>query len=208
METTDIKIPAYRRFIILPAQVVLVLIGKLLIRPLTRRTLPPELRRVSRRPHIIIANHKKALDPLTIISALPLGTIFRLAPVASIMHNFFYDSALRPLVWLIGCFPAKNPRGKHRIFGVDGSVAFLRGGYSFFIFPEGTRVRQERGPARPGIIRIHKALPHVPFILCHISYPKGLKNRLTGRWRTVSYKLVEKPDYSESEKMMDDVFAL
>lgn len=200
--------PAYRKFVVLPVQVVILLLGKVLLLPLTRRRLPPQLKALPAQPHVIVANHKKALDPFIIAASLPARTIFKLAPVAFMTHNFFYDSIIRPLVWAAGCFPAKNPKAKHKLFGVEGGSAFIKSGYSLFIFPEGTRVRQERGPARPGVIRIHQAAPDVPFVLCRIAYQKGVRNLLTGRWRQVSYKVVRRPSYSDPEKLMDEIFAL
>lgn len=184
------------------------MLGKLFLLPLARRSLPPEFKTLPARPHIIVANHKKALDPFIIASSLPTRTIFKLTPVAFMMHNFFYDSFIRPLAWAAGCFPAKNPKDKHKVFGVEGSLAFIKNGYSLFIFPEGTRVREERGQARPGVIRIHQAAPEVPFVLCRIIYHKGVGNLLTGRWREVKYKVVRRPSYSDPEKLMDEVFSL
>lgn len=204
----DAKIPTYRRLAAWPIQVLFLVLGKLLLLPLTRHSIDPKLYQVQDAPYLIVANHKTLLDAFTIGAALPFGVIIKLIPMAFILHNFFYDSPIRPLVWLAGCFPAKNPKDKRRLYGVSAGDAFLNSGYSMLIFPEGTRVRKERGEARPGIIRIHQAMPSVPFILCHITYPKGVKNRLTGRWRTITYKLIEKPNYSDPEKVMDDVFAL
>lgn len=201
------KISAYRKLTVWPIQLALVVLCKILLLPTTRRRVDPKLYRIQSSSYLIVANHKKILDAFT-ITALPLRILLRLMPMAFILHNAFYDSPIRPFAWAAGCFPAKNPKGKHRLYGVDASLAFLNTGYSMLIFPEGTRVRAERGQARPGVIRIHQAMPDVPFILCRISYPNGLKNWLSGRWRTVSYKLVEKPAYSDPERVMDDIFSL
>lgn len=208
MKTPDSPIPTYRRLTAWPIQALLLALGKLLLLPLTRRSVDPKLHTIQNAPCLIVANHKTMLDAFTIGAALPSSVILKLMPMAFILHNAFYDSPIRPLAWLAGCFPAKNPKEKRRLYGVNAGIAFLSSGYSMLIFPEGTRVRGARGEARPGIIRIHQAMPHVPFILCHITYPKGIKNRLSGRWRTVTYKLIEKPTYSDPEKVMDDVFAL
>jgi 1-acyl-sn-glycerol-3-phosphate acyltransferase len=112
-------------------------------------------------------------------------------------------------MWFMGCYPAKNPRGKHKIFGVDGAAQLLSHGFSISIFPEGRRVRNEqRGEAKQGVIRIHQAAPNVPFILAHIEYNHGIKAWIARRRRVITYKLVPNPSYDNPEIIMDEIFAL
>lgn len=191
-------------------QVLVILWNKILMQPFTRRDfsqIPPGA--IMRRSYMLIGNHRRAFDPFVICAILPWRTILSVLPIGFVTHNVFYDSPLRPLLWIMGCFPAKNPKGKHKIFGIDGAVTLLNNGFSIFIFPEGTRIKgKPRGEAKWGVIKIHQATPGTPFILAHIEYNKGIGAWLTFNRRVVRYKLVENPKFDNPESIMDDVFAL
>lgn len=191
-------------------QILIILAVKVLTYPTTRTKINQQLYdKLKDQPYLIIANHRRAFDPFIICSLLPWPLALKLLPISFMSHNVFYDSPLRPLMWLAGCFPARNPKGKHTIFGVEGGLKLLSQGFSLFIFPEGTRVRnQARGTAHNGVVRIHQATPHIPIIICHIEYYKGIKSWLAGRSRSIAYDIVEHPNYDDPEKLMDDVFAL
>ena len=191
-------------------QFCILVFGKIALQPFTRvdtTAVKPEL--IKNQPYIIVGNHRHGPDPFVICSGMPAKTVLKITPVGFMTKNIFYDSPLRPLLWLSGCYPARDPKGKHKIYGVDGSIKLLENGFSMFIFPEGTRVRNSsRGQAHNGIIRVHKAVPNIPMILCHIEYNKGLKAWLTGNRRTVKYRVIDKPNYTDPEKVMDDIYAL
>lgn len=190
-------------------QFLILIVGKIALQPFTRvytSAVNPKL--LKNQPYLIIANHRGWIDPFVISCCLPARTVFKITPVTYMTKNIFYDSPLRPLLWISGAYPARNPKGKHSLFGVDGSVQLLQNGFSVFIFPEGTRIKEGRGAAHSGVVRIHKATPNVPVILCHIEYNKGIKAWLTRRRRVVKYGVVEHPNYDNPERIMDDVFAL
>jgi 1-acyl-sn-glycerol-3-phosphate acyltransferase len=196
-----------RYYLIKCSQLVIIAVCKVIFTPTTKRTLMPV--HPAKQSYLFAANHRRAFDPFVICALLPWRDIVKTLPLGFMSHNVFYDSPLRPFMWLAGCFPAKNPHGKHKIFGVDGAAKLLSEGFSIFVFPEGTRVyNRPRGDARPGIIRIHKASKQTPFILCHIEYHKDLRAWLTGNRRTVKYRVIDKPNYDNPEKVMDDVYAL
>jgi 1-acyl-sn-glycerol-3-phosphate acyltransferase len=140
---------------------------------------------------------------------LTFSTILKILPVGFMTHNAFYDSPLRPLLWLAGCYPAKNPKNKHALFGVGASADLLKRKYSICIFPEGTRVRnKQRGEANWGVVKIHQESPQTPFILAHLEYNSGLKAWLHGNKWVVRYKLVQNPHFNDPESIMDEIFAL
>lgn len=184
--------------------------GKIVLRPFTRvdaRAVNPKL--IHNQPYILVANHRRGIDPFVIMTCMPAKTVFRITPVSFMTKNIFYDSPLWPLLWLSGCFAARNSWGIHKLFGVAGATSLLDHGFSLFIFPEGTRIKkQPRGKAHSGIIRIHTAMPKIPIILCHIEYNKGIKAWATGNRRSVAYKLIEKPSFNDAEKIMDEIFAI
>lgn len=191
-------------------QFAILVVGKILLQPFTRvDTYSVKPQNIENRPYIFVSNHRGSLDPFIIGCCLPVGTVFKITPVAFMTKNIFYDSPLRPFLWLAGAYAARSPKGKHKIYGVDGSVELLQNGFSMFIFPEGTRVRGNgRGQAHSGVVRIHSATPNIPIILCHIEYNKGIKSWLTGSRRTVKYRVIKNPNYTDPEKVMDDVYAL
>lgn len=190
-------------------QFLILIIGKIALQPFTRvytSAVNPKI--LKNQPYLIVSNHRGWIDPFVVSCCLPARTVFKITPVTYMTKNIFYDSLLRPLLWISGAYPARNPKNKHSLYGVDGSVRLLQNGFSVFIFPEGTRIQWGRGEAHTGVIRIHKAVPSVPIMLCHIEYNKGIKAWLTGRRRVVKYGLVEHPNYNDPERIMDDVFAL
>jgi len=207
---TRFKQFAIRRHLQHVFQYILLVACKLALQPFTRAdtaAVKPEF--LKNQPYIIISNHRHWIDPFVICAALPVRSVFKITPVSFMTKNIFYDSLLKPLMWLAGAYPARNPNGNHKLFGVDGSIQLLQNGFSMCIFPEGKCVfGAERVPAHTGVIRIHQAVPRIPFILCHIEYNNGIKPWLTGRRRVVRYCLVDAPHYANADVIMDDIFAL
>src|ERR1700741_748010 len=111
-------------------QLLILSVGKLVFLPVTKRDVSLLEVAPERKHYIIVANHKRALDPFVIICGLPYKQVCQALPIAFMTSNFFYDSFIRPLCWLSGCFPARNPKGKHKVFGVEGSITLLRHGFS------------------------------------------------------------------------------
>lgn len=198
-----------RRICQYAAQLLILTIGKIFFVPVTKRDVSAIKNQLPKTGYLIVANHSRSLDPFVIICGLPYGLALKLLPIGFMTQNFFYDSFIRPLCWLAGCYPARNPKDKHKIFGVDGSVILLNNGFSVFVFPEGKRMRDgSRGQAHHGVTRIKEALPHAPTLLCHIKYNNGLKAMLMGKRFEIVYKLAQKTKYTDPESIMDELFAL
>jgi hypothetical protein len=191
-------------------QLLILLFAKLALQPFTLAdTAAVKPNSIQKGGYLIVANHRRAIDPFVACGSLPFRTILKILPIGFMTHNVFYDSPLRPFLWLAGCYPAKNPKGNHAVFGITASTHLLQQRYSICIFPEGTRVRHKpRGKAHWGVIKVHQEAPQIPFILAHIEYNPGLKAWLRGRRRMAHYKLVEKPNFNNPEVIMDEIFAL
>lgn len=190
-------------------QLLILTIGKILFVPVTKRYTKNIDATIKNQPYLIVGNHQRALDPFVIICGLPYKHALRLLPIGFMTANFFYDSFIRPLCWIAGCFPARNPKGKHTIFGVDGASILLNSGFSIFIFPEGKRMRDgSRGPAHHGVTRIHEQASNIPLLLCHIKYNNGLKALFSGKRFEIVYNLSKKQTYKSPELLMDELFAL
>lgn len=198
-----------RRVVQFAAQLLILTIGKIFFVPVTKRDTRALKSDFVRQSYLIVANHQRALDPFVIICGLPYKHALKLLPINFMTANFFYDSFIRPLCWVSGCFPARNPKGKHKIYGVDGGVELLQNNFSVFVFPEGKRMRDgSRGQAHSGVVRINQASPNTPLLLCHIKYNNGLKALLRGKRFDITYSLAKKQTYANPEPVMDEVFAL
>ncbi|HSE60744.1 MAG TPA: lysophospholipid acyltransferase family protein [Candidatus Saccharimonadales bacterium] len=191
-------------------QIVIVLFSKILLQPFTRRDYSlVDKNAIKNIPHLLIGNHRRGSDPFALCSILPWASILKILPIGFMTHNVFYDSPLRPLLWLAGCYPAKSPKGQHKLFGIEGSLKLIKEGYSICIFPEGTRIRKPgRGEAHWGVIKIHAASQNTPFILAHIEYKPGIKAWFTFNRRIIRYKLIENPQFDNPELIMDEIFSL
>lgn len=189
-----------RKYCQLAVQLLLLTLVKILLLPFTRRTL--KLSGLPRGGCLVIANHRRALDPFIICGCLPYRYFVHMAPIGFMTHNVFYDSPLRPFAWLLGCFPARNPRQRQTLYGIEGSLRLLDAGCSVLIFPEGVRVRgRERSEAKPGAFVIHQARLGVPLVMCHISYKRF-------RARVTIMHLANPPLFTSPEALMDRVFVL
>lgn len=190
-------------------QILILTIGKIIFLPVTKRDVSLIKVGLKHKAYIVVANHSRALDPFITICGMPYAQALKLLPIAFMTSNFFYDSFIRPLCWLAGCFPARDPKGKHKVFGVEGSIELLSSGFCVFVFPEGKRMRDgTRGPAHHGVTRIHQALPDVPLLLCHMKYHNGLRALLTGKRFEIVYSFGKKTKYDNPESIMDELFAL
>jgi len=195
----------FRKYCQLFSQLLVLTVCKIIFLPFTKRNtvavLPDKLKK---RPYLIVANHRKGIDPFIITAGLPYKAYLKIAPINYMTANLFYDSILRPFLWLCGCFPAKNPKQRHALYGIDGATRLLASGFGILIFPQGRRVHYtERGQAKYGVIAIHQALPKVPIIVCRVEY------KHTGlRIISLNYEIIRKPHFVNPEKVMDRVFML
>ena len=189
----------FRKIIIFLVQLVLISILKVILLPWIQR----DMKHLASEDHYLIAaNHRRMIDAFAITAAIPYRVNLRLLPYALITANVFYDSWAKPLLWILGCYPARNPRGNHSLYGVEASAHFLRQKYSVAIFPEGKRIRGNgRGAPYPGVTRIQQAAPEVPLALCHIEFKKG--------WRPICIvmKTADQRPLTP-EKIMDEIYAL
>jgi 1-acyl-sn-glycerol-3-phosphate acyltransferase len=200
-----------KKYIVVFAQVLAIIVFQPVVKLFCTR--PTESRiildLIKKRPHLIVANHRHALDPFLLTTILPVRAILRLLPVGFMTLNFFYNSPLKPGAWLLGCFPARNKSGKEKLYGIKGANRLIKSGYSVQIFPEGTRIRDNgRHKVYPGVIVIHQANPEVPIILCHVEHNKGLKAMLRRRWFVIHFALEENVHYTDSNKLMDKIYEL
>jgi 1-acyl-sn-glycerol-3-phosphate acyltransferase len=189
------------RFIHAFVQVIALIVIRVIYGLFVRRTVHPSLEKLDpNKKTIVVANHRKAIDPFLICIFLPLNEFLKLLPFCYIVYRRFYYSPLRPLLWLTGCFPTKNPKKESNIAGIEGAIRLIKRGYTLVIFPEGTRVKDEPVRIRTGVEVIAGQLDEpVQFITVHVTY-KLSKIHL-------AYGLVEEPGITAAE-LIDEVYKL
>lgn len=198
----------FRRICQMIPQFLVSILFKIFLLPILRRRVN-DLPKVAPKSCLVVSNHRHMIDPMIMAAAMPYRYSTKIFPFAFMTSNRYYDSPLRPFVWLTGCFPARNNKSQtHKFFGVDGSIKLLQADFSAVIYPEGHLAKKGRLPAHSGVVRIHQGAPNVPIVLCHITYKSGLKALLKREFATVHFKEITQPHYANPEKVMDDVYAL
>lgn len=103
-------------------------------------TVSKKLLNIEKDRFIIVANHRKAIDPYLILVTLPFDVFCTLLPIRFFTANAFLKYWWQRCFFLpFGCFRAYSTEGK--VSGVKGALQLSDQGQSLFIFPEGKRVR-------------------------------------------------------------------
>lgn len=101
--------------------------------------LPKEVYGLKKDRYLIVANHRRMIDPYLILATLPAQAYDNLLPVRLFTANIFLKYWWQRCVMLpFGCFRAYSTEGK--LSGVKGGLRLSDRGHSLFIFPEGKRV--------------------------------------------------------------------
>lgn len=104
------------------------------------RRVPKELLNLNKGSYIIVANHKKAIDPYVILATLPFETFRTLLPIRFFTANIFLEHWWQKCLLLpFGCFRAYS--AERKISGVKGGLYLSDRGQTLFIFPQGKRIK-------------------------------------------------------------------
>lgn len=125
--------------------------------------------------YLYVANHSSYLDPIVMWSVLGMRQRLNGAPTKVMTTASVYYSFIKPVIWLLGAFPAK-PRHRDTIderAGIPGALRYLSHGYNICIFPEGKRAREDEHRAFSGVSRILEASDDCTIILIHIVWHHG-----------------------------------
>lgn len=101
-------------------------------------------------PVLLCPNHSSNWDPILIICALKKETNLRIMG----KNQLFKIPVLKTFLRNLGVFPVD--RGHSDIGAVKTAIKTLKDGYHLLVFPEGTRVRENRAAVRPkgGVVMI------------------------------------------------------
>lgn len=166
--------------------------------------MPEEIRSLPKDRYLIVANHRKRIDPWVILFTLPYKTYRNLLSIRFFTANEYLDIWwLRPLLWINGCFRAYKIDNK--ISGLKGSLFFSDQGHSLVIFPEGKMVFEQEY-AKPKLGIAHLATSRNFTILpVHISYEKNLKDGIKVIWGK-PFKSKEFTEYNNLDELAETIF--
>lgn len=119
-------------------------------------------------PFVLVANHGSHLDALTLNSALPVGLVDRVFPLAA--GDVFFQSpfAVAFAASFLNALPVWRQRRGGKSFQALRQ-RLLDEACGFILFPEGTRSRDGKmSPFRAGIGMLVAGTP-VPVVPCHLS---------------------------------------
>ena len=153
-------------------------------------------------PTIIAANHIHKSDPFVILSSFSDKDLKKILPLKFMTANMYYFTLARPIMWLLGSFPAQTNKSNIP-FGVNGAKEAIHKGYSFFIFPEGKRTDVPL-PAKHGVFTIGSKFKHVQLVLVHISHT-NVKNRVHYK---IKYDVRQFTDFKSSQDILDSIYSL
>jgi 1-acyl-sn-glycerol-3-phosphate acyltransferase len=126
-----------------------------------------------RKRYVYISNHASYLDPIVMWSVMSLQQRLNGAPTKVMTSPGVYFSSLRPLIWLLGAFPAKKRDHQKLPAGVEGALHYIRSGYNICIFPEGKRAHPSEKRAFNGVSRILAESDDCEMILIRIIWYRG-----------------------------------
>lgn len=160
-----------------------------------------------RKRYIIIGNHQSMLDPFVIFAIMPFWRRLPFLPIKFMtIPKVYHRWYVKPLAFLLGCFPAHIRERNHHTYGVEGSVKLLSYGYNICMFPEGRRTTQKESDPKPGIVQILQKYPEATLLLAHIQWTRSGKFR-----RHITITITSAPktlDKTDPKALMDAIYAL
>lgn len=127
-----------------------------------------------RKRYIYVSNHASYLDPLVLWAVLSFTQRVNGAPTKVMTTPSIYYGPLRPLIWLLGAFPARKSSSSSRAHaGIDGALYYMNQGYNIAIFPEGKRSLPSENRAFRGVSEILAASDASDMVLIRIIWGEG-----------------------------------
>lgn len=156
--------------------------------------------------YLFVANHASFLDPIVMWSVFSLAQRINGAPTKVMTARFVYNTALRPILWTLGAFPARGPENAPKPAGVEAALQYLDQGYNVCIFPEGKRSTRSDNHVFSGVSRILQTSTTCEVILIHIVWHSGpwWKRRLELRSQLAPSDL----DRSNAAAIMNAIYDL
>lgn len=152
---------------------------------------PNEVKILPKQRYLIVANHRRKIDPYLILSTLPFNSFTKIFPIRFFTANIYLNHYWQRIFMLpFGCFRAYSIEGK--LSGVQGGLILSDRNQTLFIFPEGKLVTNDEKPKlKPGIGRLIKAR-NFKIIPVFIKYSNRETYVLWGKPFIVPQAIIEK----------------
>jgi len=160
-----------------------------------------------RQRYVIASNHQSLFDPFAIFTLFKWSHRNQLLPIKFMtIPKVYHRWYAKPVLYLLGCFPAHIREHNYHTYGVEGAVKLLNYGYNICIFPEGTRTLRADSNPKPGIVQILQEQPYAKLILVHIEWT--YKNFWQRHVKVTISLPPDNLDKTDPKAIMDAVYAL
>jgi 1-acyl-sn-glycerol-3-phosphate acyltransferase len=171
----------------------------------TRIFLPPEITNLRKGRYIIVANHRKVIDPFLILATLPYQTYNNLLPVRSFTANVYMDHiAIGLFAPFLGCFRAHAVDGK--VSGVKSALQLSDRGQTIFIFPEGKRVKPNTQVAPKIGVAYLTQKRDFTILPVHVNYTKKRRRYMTSVTWGKPFTLSKKRRNTDLQNLTEYIF--
>lgn len=196
------------RSIIYCSELVMTTIVKLWLRITRRLTIGKKLHKKLDRHkrYVYVSNHASYLDVFVMWAVLDFNQRINGAPTKVMTGPGVYFTVMRPLIWLLGAYPAKKRDHQSVHAGIEGSLHYIQSGYNICIFPEGKRSLPNEKRAFNGVSHILANSDECEMILIHIIWEPGpwWKRRVELRASSAPQGL----NHHDPQAIMDQIYNL
>lgn len=156
--------------------------------------------------YVYVANHASYLDVFVMWAVLNFNQRLNGAPTKVMTGPGIYFTAMRPLIWLLGAYPAKKRDHQNVHAGIEGSLHYIHSGYNICIFPEGKRSLPDEKRAFNGVSHILANSDECEMILIRIIWEPGpwWKRRIELRASAAPENL----DHHDPQAIMEHIYNL
>lgn len=156
--------------------------------------------------YVYVANHASYLDVFVLWAVLNFRQRINGAPTKVMTGPGVYFTFMRPVIWLLGGYPAKRGDHPNVHAGVEGSLHYIHSGYNICIFPEGKRSLPDEKRAFNGVSNILANSDDCEMILIRIMWQPG-------PWwkRSVELRASDAPatlDHHDPQAIMEHIYNL
>lgn len=184
-------------------QIFLWLVSKLITKVIFQTKVQKTIIEKTDRPTIMLSNHVSLFDAFIFVGSLSWSEFRSISPLRAMLAKWYYHSLLFPVVYLIGCYPARPliPAWK-KYSGTSGTVRHANSGGSVGLYPEGARSQHGRIKAKYGVVKILGQLDNPTVYLCKI------ERKSTRNFEVIIDRVDKVSALKDPDKIMDEVYKL
>jgi 1-acyl-sn-glycerol-3-phosphate acyltransferase len=167
----------------------------------TNVSISPQLNTLEGNRLLVVANHRRALDPYILLTSLPFIVFIKLLPIRFPTANMYLQEWWQKAFLIpFGCFRAYSEADK--LSGMKGALKLSDKGQTIFIFPEGKRKwKSDLVDIKPGVGYLIQKRDFIVIPAC-INYLEGMTKIVWG----APFKLSNTKLVTNIEKLTTNVF--